>query len=127
MIWGLRSYSLSYVFLTSFLSPLTSLPQSGALILINFFRMRGMIKRYGDMGRMKDLFGSLSSSRSGNQNRPPKYYCMSCGKEHNKLHVLTGSPSNLMFKVDLMVSIKEHSIFASSATNKSDNSLQNQQ
>jgi hypothetical protein len=38
-----------------------------------------------------------------------------------ELHVLTGSPSNLMFKVDLMVSIKEYSIFASSATNKSDN------
>ena len=56
----------------------------GALILINFFRMRGMMKRYGGMGRMKDLFGSLSS-RSGNQNRPLKYYCMSCGKEHNEI------------------------------------------
>ena len=44
-----------------------------------------MIKRYGDMDRMKDLFGSLSSSRSGNQNRPLKYYCMSCGKEHNEI------------------------------------------
>ena len=78
------------------------------------------------MGRMKDLFGSLSSSRSGNQNRPPKYYCMSCGKEHNEI-ACPNCGSNMMFKVDVMVLIKEHSIFASSATNKSDNSLQNQQ
>lgn len=57
----------------------------GALILINFFRMRGMMKRYGDMGRLKDLFGSLSTSMSGNQSQPLKYYCMSCGKEHNEV------------------------------------------
>jgi hypothetical protein len=93
VVWDLRSYCLSYVFLTSF--PFDFVAAIVALILINFFRMRGMMKRYG---RMKDLFGSLPSLRSGNQNRPLKYYCMSCGKEHNGIAFLTGSPSNLMFK-----------------------------
>jgi hypothetical protein len=65
-----------------------------ALILINFFRMRGMMKRYG---RMKDLFGSLPSLRSGNQNRSLKYYCVSCGKEHNGI----ACPNWFSFKSDV--------------------------
>ncbi|HEY9386570.1 MAG TPA: hypothetical protein VIP70_05995 [Nitrososphaeraceae archaeon] len=57
----------------------------GLFILVNFFRMRSLTKRYGGMGGIKELFGSLSSSMSGNQYRPLKYYCMSCGKEHSKI------------------------------------------
>jgi rRNA maturation endonuclease Nob1 len=37
--------------------------------------------RYGGMGRIKDLFRSTSSDR--NQYSQVKYYCTSCGKEHN--------------------------------------------
>jgi rubrerythrin len=42
------------------------------------------MKRYGGMGRIKDMFGSLSSPMSGN-NQGLKYYCMSCGKEHREI------------------------------------------
>jgi hypothetical protein len=58
----------------------------GLFILINFLRGRSIMKRYGGIGGMKDLFGSLSSSMSRNdQSRPLKYYCMSCGKEHKEI------------------------------------------
>lgn len=44
------------------------------------------MKRYGGMGGIRDMFGSLSSSMSGNnQYRPLKYYCMDCGKEHKEI------------------------------------------
>jgi hypothetical protein len=42
------------------------------------------MKRYGGMGRIKDMFGSLSSPMYGN-NQGLKYYCMSCGKEHREI------------------------------------------
>jgi hypothetical protein len=58
----------------------------GLFILINFLRGRSILKRYGGTGGIKDLFGSLSSSMSRNdQSRPLKYYCMSCGKEHREI------------------------------------------
>lgn len=57
----------------------------GILFLINFYRRRRIMKRYLGKGGIKDLFGSLSSSMSGNQYSPLKYYCMSCGKEHNEI------------------------------------------
>jgi hypothetical protein len=58
----------------------------GLFILINFVRVRGIMKRYGGAGGIKDLFGYLFSSTSGNdQSRPLKYYCMNCGKEHREI------------------------------------------
>jgi hypothetical protein len=55
-------------------------------ILINFLRGRSILKRHGGTGGIRDLLGSLSSSRFRNdQSRPLKYYCMSCGKEHNEI------------------------------------------
>ena len=43
------------------------------------------MKRYGKgMGGIKDMFGSVSSSMSGN-NQGLKYYCMGCGKEHREI------------------------------------------
>jgi hypothetical protein len=55
-------------------------------ILINFLRDRSILKRYGGTDGIRDLFGSLSSSMSGNdQSRPLKYYCMNCGKEHREI------------------------------------------
>ena len=53
-------------------------------ILITFFRMRSIAKRYGRGGGIKDMFGSLPSSMSGN-NQGLKYYCMGCGKEHREI------------------------------------------
>jgi hypothetical protein len=55
----------------------------GIFILINFFRARNMMKRYGGNGGLRDLFSSLSSS--SNRNNRVKYYCMSCGREHNDI------------------------------------------
>jgi hypothetical protein len=47
----------------------------GLYILVNFLRVRGIIKGYGRKGGIKDLFGSLFPSMSGSdQNRPLKYY-----------------------------------------------------
>jgi hypothetical protein len=58
----------------------------GLFVLINFLRGRSILKRYGGTGGIKDLFGSLSSSMSRNdQSRPLKYYCMNCGKEHREI------------------------------------------
>jgi hypothetical protein len=54
-------------------------------ILINFLRDRSILKRYGGIGRVRDLFGSLSMSSANNQSSPLKYYCMSCGKDHKEI------------------------------------------
>jgi hypothetical protein len=56
-------------------------------VLINFLRDRSILKRYGGTGRIRELFGSLSSSMSSanDQSRPLKYYCMNCGKEHKEI------------------------------------------
>jgi hypothetical protein len=65
-------------------SPYDLISVFGLFILVNLLRMRNMMKRYGGMAGIKDLFSSLSSSMSDNQ-RPLKYYCMSCGKEHKEI------------------------------------------
>src|SRR5919112_2101972 len=58
----------------------------GLFILINFLRVWGFMKRYGGIGRIRDVLCSLFSSTSGNNHsRPLKYYCMNCGKEHKKI------------------------------------------
>jgi hypothetical protein len=58
----------------------------GLFILVNYLRVKGIIfKGHVKKGRLKDLFGSLVPSSSGNdQGKPLKYYCMSCGKEHRE-------------------------------------------
>jgi hypothetical protein len=58
----------------------------GLFFLINFLRGRSILKKYGGIGGIKDIFGSISTSMSRNdQSRPLKYYCMNCGKEHRKI------------------------------------------
>jgi hypothetical protein len=47
--------------------------------------MRSVIKSYKGTGRIKDMLGSLSSPMSGNNQKPLKYYCMSCEKEHREI------------------------------------------
>ncbi len=77
------SIGLVLVFLLPF--PYDLISVFGLFIAINFLRMRSLTKRYGGSGRIKDIFGSLSSTMSDTQHRPLKYYCMSCGKEHNEV------------------------------------------
>jgi hypothetical protein len=59
----------------------------GLFVLVNFLRVKGVIlKGQGRKGGIKDLFGSLFPSISGNdRGRPLKYYCMRCGKEHRQI------------------------------------------
>jgi hypothetical protein len=59
----------------------------GLYILANYLRARGIIfKGHVKKGSIKDLFGSLVPSTSGNdQSKPLKYYCMNCGKEHREI------------------------------------------
>ena len=67
-------------------SPYDLISVFGLFILVNYLRARSVMKRYGGMGKVKDLFGSLSSSFSdNNQSRPLKYFCMRCGKEHKEI------------------------------------------
>ena len=55
-------------------------------ILINSWRGRSILKKYGGFRGIKDMLGSLSSSMSNNdQQRPLKYYCMNCGNEHKEI------------------------------------------
>lgn len=58
----------------------------GLFILITYLRVRSLRKKYrGTGGGIKDMFSSLSSPMSGNnQSRPLKYCCMNCGKEHKE-------------------------------------------
>ena len=67
-------------------SPYDLISVFGLFILINFLRVRGFMKRYGGISRLRDVLGSLFSSTSGNdQRRPLKYYCMNWGKEHREI------------------------------------------
>ncbi|MGA7543957.1 MAG: hypothetical protein WBW34_12925 [Nitrososphaeraceae archaeon] len=58
---------------------------AGLFVLMVYLRSRNEMKRLGGKYGIKNLFGSFSSPKSGDQNRPLKYYCMSCGKEHNEI------------------------------------------
>jgi hypothetical protein len=74
----------SFILLFLLPSPYDIISVFGLLTLITYLRMRHILKRYGGMGRVKDMFGSLSSPMSGNNQKPLKYYCMGCGKEHRE-------------------------------------------
>jgi hypothetical protein len=54
-------------------------------VLMTYLRGRSEMKRFGGTGGIRDLFGSFSSSISGDQSRQLKYYCMNCGKEHREI------------------------------------------
>jgi hypothetical protein len=60
--------------------PLDFISITGLFVLTYYLRRRSEMKRFGGMGGIGDLFGSLSSAFY-DQYRPLKYYCMGCGKE----------------------------------------------
>lgn len=64
--------------------PFDLISVAGLFFLITFLRGRDEMRTFGGTSGIKNLFGS-SSSTSGNQNSPLKYYCMNCGKEHKKI------------------------------------------
>ena len=45
----------------------------GLLVLVNYLRNRSVLKRSGGTDRIKDIFGSISSPISGNDQNPIKY------------------------------------------------------
>ena len=51
---------------------------AGLFVLMTYIRSRNEMIRFGGTGEIRNLFGSFSSSMSGNKNRPLKYYCMNC-------------------------------------------------
>ena len=75
---------VSFILLFLLPSPYDVISVFGLFTLITYLRMRSIMKRYGGMGRIKDMLGSVSSSMSGN-NQGLKYYCMGCGKEHREI------------------------------------------
>ena len=76
---------VSFILLFLLPSPYDFVSIFGLLILVNYLRVRSIMKRYGGMGRIKDMFGSLSSSMSSDDQKPLKYYYMGCGKEHREI------------------------------------------
>jgi hypothetical protein len=78
------SFEQSFLLLFLLPYPYDFISILGLLVLVNCLRMRSVIKRYRGTGRIKDMFGSISSSMSGN-NQGLKYYCMGCGKEHREV------------------------------------------
>ena len=65
--------SISFILLFLLPYPYDFISVLGLLILVNFLRVRSVMKRYGGTGGIKDMFRSLSSSMSGNnQYRPIK-------------------------------------------------------
>jgi hypothetical protein len=71
------------VFLLSF--PFDFISIALLFVLMTYLRGRSEMKRFGGTGGIRDLFGSFSSSISGDQSRQLKYYCMNCGKEHREI------------------------------------------
>jgi hypothetical protein len=54
-------------------------------VLINFFRGRNILKRYGGTGEIRDLFSSLSSSMSRNDQQSTEVLLHGFGKEHRQI------------------------------------------
>jgi hypothetical protein len=74
---------LAIVFLLPF--PIDLILVIGTMVAMNFIRRRWLMRKYLGGKDIGSIFGSFPSSISGKQNKPLKYYCMSCGKEHNDI------------------------------------------
>jgi hypothetical protein len=57
----------------------------GFFVLMVYLRSRNEIKGSGGMEGIKNLFGFPSSPKPEHYSGPLKYYCMTCGKEHNEI------------------------------------------
>jgi hypothetical protein len=77
------SIGLAIVFLLPF--PIDLILVIGTMVGMNFIRRRWLMRNYLGGKDTGGLFGSFPSSTTGKQPRPLKYYCMSCGNEHNEI------------------------------------------
>lgn len=84
--WVLLYLGISLILVLVLPAPYDLISVFGLYVLVNFLRVKGIIKGYGGPGGIKGLFGSMFPSTSGNErSRPLKYYCMNCGKEHREI------------------------------------------
>lgn len=84
--WVLLYLGISLILVLVLPAPYDLISVFGLYVLVNFLRVKGIIKGYGGPGGIKGLFGSMFPSTSGNdRSRPLKYYCMNCGKEHREI------------------------------------------
>ena len=56
----------------------------GVFILLNFYMRNRMMRKMGMGTGGRGIFNSMSSSVAAASNSSLKYYCMSCGTEHNQ-------------------------------------------
>jgi len=75
---------VSFILLFLLPTPYDFISIFGLFTLVSYLRMRSVMERYRGTDRIKDIFGSLSSSMPDN-NQGLKYYCISCGKEHREI------------------------------------------
>lgn len=84
--WVLLYLGISLILVLVLPAPYDLISVFGLYVLVNFLRVKGIIKGYGGPGGIKGLFGSMFPSTSGNdRSRPLTYYCMNCGKEHREI------------------------------------------
>jgi hypothetical protein len=88
--WSLIYVGIGIVLILALPFPYDLASVLGLYFLINFFRDRSILKKYGVKGGIKEMFGSigsfsLSSISRNEQSIPLKYYCMICGKEHREI------------------------------------------
>jgi hypothetical protein len=84
-IWFGAYISIGLILVVLLPFPYDLISVFGLYILVNFLRGRGIMKRYGGAGGIKDVLNSMSSSMSANNQKLLKYYCMNCGKEHREI------------------------------------------
>jgi len=77
-------FGIGFILISILHSPYDLVSIIVLFILINLWRGRNVMKKYGGISGVKDMLGSISSSTS-EKNRPLIYYCMGCGKEHRKI------------------------------------------
>ena len=81
---------LAIVFLLPF--PIDLILLIGTMVGMNFIRRKWLMRNFFGGKDIGGLFGSFPSSITSKQPRPLKYYCMNCGNEHKRSHVLIVAP-----------------------------------
>jgi hypothetical protein len=82
--WFALFMGVGFILLFLLPFPLDFISITGLFAVTYYLRSRSEMKRFGGIGGIRDLFGSLSSAFS-DQYKPLKYYCMGCGKEHREI------------------------------------------
>jgi hypothetical protein len=82
--WFALFMAVGFILLFLLPFPLDFISITGLFAVTYYLRSRSEMRRFGGIGGIRDLFGSLSSAFY-DQYKPLKYYCMGCGKEHREI------------------------------------------